>query len=309
MGLALHNSSDALNILSHGPPQVTNTNTKTPPSRPSRGTHYNGAFLRPDGSLSLSGELSDHNLPLLEIVLLANQQRSNQRHRQRQAHRRHLSERAVHQWRSEEAAEGAALAALGAVRLPREDPLPAPQLRRTPSLERQGAFRDPRTSKERRKEEERDITEMYRLGMLYEDEHNSGSGFNLDGVGRPEYTIRPAKTRRRKTRQRSYEDDLQLALDLSLAELGRDESFARYLLSPDLDECPSEDSDELIIDTPDLTTDSDSDSDSCSETLSFTSNSSNSQEDDSHWVRPMGRHRRRCNDHRGDAWMVLGDGS
>ncbi|KAF6810537.1 hypothetical protein CPLU01_15287 [Colletotrichum plurivorum] len=306
MGLALHNSSDALNILSHGPSMVTTTTT--PSARPSRGAHHNGAFLRPDGSLSLSGELSDHNLPLLEIVLVANQQRRNQRHRQRQARRRHLGERAVHQWCSEEAAEGAALAALGAVRLPREDPLPAPQLRRTPSLERQGAFRDPRSSKERGQEEERDITEMYRLGMLYEDEHIRGSGFDLEGIGRPEYTIRPAKTRRRKTRQGSYEDDLQLALDLSLAELGRDESFARYLLSPDLDECPSEDSDELISDTPDLTTDSDSDSDSCSETLSLTSNSSNSQ-DDSHWVRPMGRHRRRCDDHRGDAWIVLGDGS
>ncbi|KAK1470112.1 hypothetical protein CCUS01_06496 [Colletotrichum cuscutae] len=213
MGLRLHSSSSyALDLdlsqryLSPGPSQV---------SRPRPRAHYNGAYFHPDGSIALHRELADQKLPLLD-----------------------LTHRSTRQWRTDEAAEGRNLASSGH-KLPGEH-------RRTPSLERQDAFRDPRTTKARLYPEDApDIKELYRLGLLYDDEHIRGPAFGLEVINHhsePEYTMRPAKrARKSKPQQISYDDDVQLALDLSLAELGRDESFAQFLCSPELDELPSGD--------------------------------------------------------------------
>ncbi|KXH43412.1 hypothetical protein CSAL01_05204 [Colletotrichum salicis] len=233
MGLRLHSSSDALDLdltqryLSPGPSQV---------SRPQPRAHYNGAYFHPDGSIALTRELADHKLPLLDLVLTANRQKRARRHRQT---RRGQTPRSSRQWRTDEAAEGRTLASSGH-RLPGEH-------RRTPSLEREDAFRDPRTTKGLLypPEDAPDIAALYRMGLLYDDEHLRGSVFGLnviDHYSEPEYTMRPAKrARKSKPQQIPYDDDVQLALDLSLAELGRDESFAQFLCSPDLDELPSSD--------------------------------------------------------------------
>ncbi|KAG7053168.1 hypothetical protein JMJ77_0000259 [Colletotrichum scovillei] len=233
MGLRLHSSSsDALDLdltqryLPLGPSQV---------GRPHPRAHYNGAYFHPDGSIALHRELADQKLPLLDLVLTANHQKRARRHRQT---RRGQTRRSTRQWRTDEAAEGRTLAS-GGHRLPGDH-------RRTPSLERQDAFRDPRTTKARLYAEDApDIEELYRMGLLYDDEHLRGSAFGLDIIdhySEPEYTMRPAKrARKSKPQQISYDDDLQLALDLSLAELGRDESFAQFLCSPELDELPSGD--------------------------------------------------------------------
>ncbi|KAL0932126.1 uncharacterized protein CTRU02_213079 [Colletotrichum truncatum] len=273
MGLALHNSSDALELLSQDLPQV---------GRLRPGTHYRGAYLRVDGTLSLSREHAHQRLPLLDLILLRNHQRETTQ-RPRQTRRRHQQQnRSIQQWRYDEAAEGRALAAIASVRLPGSSL--CPQRRRTPSLERQNAFCEPRkTNKsrmaQRAAQEEKDIAELYRLGLLFDDEHVRGEEFELHSIvhSEPGYTMRPAKKAHKSTAQEySFEDDLQFALDLSLAELGHDESFASYLLPPGLDEISSADEStdsspshfisepvssphSLNDDLPDLTTDSDSD--------------------------------------------------
>ncbi|WYZ40880.1 hypothetical protein EsH8_IV_001221 [Colletotrichum jinshuiense] len=313
MGLALHNSSDVLDLsqrhLHPGPSQV---------GRPRPRAHYNGAYYHADGSISLNRELAEHKLPLLDLVLLANHQKRT--HRPRQTRRRQ-SPKTNQQWCIDEEAEGRSLA-LSSHKLPGE------QRRRTPSLERQEAFRYPRTAMTRALSDQdaRDISELYRLGLLYDDEHLRGAGFALDAISRPEteYTVRPAKqTRKSKFQEVPYDDDLQLALDLSLAELGRDESFAQYLCSPDLDEIPSDDEsvysarleplqfvselmhspDYFADNTPDLTTDSDSDR------ISFSCSS-----DDEAWASSCpevsaGRKDDAVDNKASNAGMVLGDGS
>ncbi|KAK2047223.1 hypothetical protein LZ31DRAFT_517843 [Colletotrichum somersetense] len=274
MGLALLDSSDALDLtqryLSPGPSQV---------SRPRSRARYNGAYYHSDGSIVLNRELAKHKLPLLSLVLLANHQKAARL--QRQARRRQIS-RPNRQWCIGEAAEGRALAMSG-------QKLPGGQRRRTPSLEREEAFRDARTTKSPTcPQDARDIVELYRVGLLYDDEHLRGSGFGFEAIDRdgPEYTMRPAKRARRpKAPEVSEDDDLQLALDLSLAELGHGESFAQFLCSPDLEESPSDAESAASTysarlaplhfvsevlhspghfsdDTPDITTDSESESES-----------------------------------------------
>ncbi|OHE92505.1 hypothetical protein CORC01_12223 [Colletotrichum orchidophilum] len=324
MGLRLHNSSDALDLdltqryLSPGPPQV---------NRPQPRAHYNGAYFHADGSIALNRELAGLKLPLLDLILTANHQKRARRQRQTSRRQTHRSTR---QWRTDEAAEGRTLASSG-------HRLPGEQHRRTPSLEREEAFRDPRTTKSRlHPDDAPDVAQLYRMGLLYDDEHLRGSAFGLDLIdhlSEPEYTTRPAK-RARKSKPRqpaSYDDDVQLALDLSLAELGRDESFAQFLCSPDLDELPSGDesdgstysarlaplqfvselvqSPEYFSDNtlPELTTDSDSDS---SASYNFSSD-----EDDSTGAEP-GKRLNATTEHDGTnqefdraPWMVPGDGS
>ncbi|KZL64273.1 hypothetical protein CI238_00539 [Colletotrichum incanum] len=299
MGLALHNSPDALDLtqryLHPGPSQV---------SRPRQRAHYNGAYYHADGSIVLNRELAEHKLPLLELVLLSNHQKGGQLHRQ--TRRRQIS-RSNRQWCIGEVAEGRRLA-LSGQKLPGEQ-----QRHRTPSLERQEAFWDARTTKSlTHPQDAQEISELYRVGLLYDDEHLRGSGFGFDAIDRtgPEYTILPAK-RARKTKASGVpnEDDLQLALDLSLAELGHDESFAQFLCSPSLEEPSSDDestnstynarlaplhfvselmhSTEYFSDnTPDMTTDSESESDS----ISFPEDSV-------------------LNHEIAKAWTMLGDGS
>ncbi|WQF76564.1 hypothetical protein CDEST_01578 [Colletotrichum destructivum] len=240
MGLALYNTPDALDLsqryLSHGPSQV---------SRPRPRAHYNGAYYHPDGSIVLHRELADLKLPLLDLVLLANHQAKTQRHRR--SHRRQTS-RLARQWCIDEANEGRALARGPGQALPgphrRLPPPGEQQRRRTPSLERQEAFRDVRTAKSiLYPQDAHDISELYRLGLLYDDEYLRGPGFDFDAIDRsePEYTIRPAKQTRKTKRSRIPRDDnLQFALDLSLAELGRDESSTQFLGSPEFEDSSSD---------------------------------------------------------------------
>ena len=125
--------------------------------------------------------------------------------------------------------------------------------RRPPSLERQDAFRDEKTAKRRRsadgtpvamrrKREELDeadadeVAELYRLGLLYDDEHERGAGFSLAQIVReePAYSlrVRPAKRGRREEGERRIGFvSLSCAVDLAFSAFGEDEALARWLLS------------------------------------------------------------------------------
>ncbi|KAK1997746.1 hypothetical protein LX36DRAFT_577796 [Colletotrichum falcatum] len=331
MGLALHDSSDALDLtqryLSPGPSQVSR------PRLPR--AHYNGAYYHADGSIVLGRELDEHKLPLLSLVLIANHQKAA-RLVQRRTRRRQVS-RPRRQWSIGEAAEGRALAGWSGQKLP------GGQRRRTPSLEREEAFRDARTTKSlvACPQDARDIAELYRVGLLYDDEHLRGPGFGFEAIDRrgPEYTMRPAKRARKAeapevTRDDDDDnddddDDLQLALDLSLAELGHGESFAQFLCSPDLEESASDTEStsstysarlaplrfvsEVLHspqyssdDTPDMTTDSGSESESHS-----------SSDADGSACKPQCNTTTRggiggpspASRQGAKAWMMLGDGS
>ena len=130
--------------------------------------------------------------------------------------------------------------ARSAVRLPSD----ADRGRRPPSLERQQAFCSAATSKKRQRvldadDADVDTAELYRLGLLYDDEHERGSGFSLDAIvhNEPVYklNVRHAK-RGRKTKAFERPDVAALPLDLSFAAFGDDDALARYLISPDEDE-------------------------------------------------------------------------
>lgn len=144
-------------------------------------------------------------------------------------------------WRADEN-EGRDLALSGV-------PLPSDRSRlaRTPSLERQEAFHDATTSKvaslSRRttlSSEDAEVAELYRLGLLYDDEKDRGSGFDLNSIAheQPLYPIRQSK-RMRKTKRKNRALEQQLYLDLSFTDLGGDDAIAQYLSPP-----PSEPSDD-----------------------------------------------------------------
>ncbi len=112
---------------------------------------------------------------------------------------------------------------------------------RPPSLERQEAFRDSSTSKKRSfsgLDELVELEELYRIGLLYDDEHERGSGFSLDTIvhDEPLFQIRPAK--RGRGRKRNADDDGPqshapvLPLELSFSALGADEALAAFLTFP-----------------------------------------------------------------------------
>jgi hypothetical protein len=132
--------------------------------------------------------------------------------------------------------------------------------RRPPSLERQDAFRDEKTAKRRRSaddyyhthtvaraEEHRDlveaaeVAELYRLGVLYDDEHERGEGFSLARISRAEegYSVRYRAIRRSAKRGRREEDvkgekewvPSLGAVDLAFSAFGEDEALADWLLS------------------------------------------------------------------------------
>lgn len=120
-------------------------------------------------------------------------------------------------------------------------PLPTDHSRivRRPTLEREDAFRDANTSKATLRQrgslpltEDEQIAELYRMGLLYDDEQDRGDGFNLNSINHEEpiYTIRLAK-RARKNKARGYDTDQQLYLDLSFSDLGDNDAIARYLMS------------------------------------------------------------------------------
>ncbi|KAL1900115.1 hypothetical protein Sste5346_002423 [Sporothrix stenoceras] len=123
---------------------------------------------------------------------------------------------------------------------------------RPPSLERQGAFRDASTTKRRLSESstDGDTAELYRLGLLYDNEHACGAGFGLDTIVHdvPTYSISVAEGGRSRGRARGrsprttvdefaegfsdFNADLNPtlpSLDLSFSNLADDAALARFL--------------------------------------------------------------------------------
>ncbi|KAM0281441.1 hypothetical protein ACHAQH_003564 [Verticillium albo-atrum] len=122
-----------------------------------------------------------------------------------------------------------------AIRLARSTvPLPSDGSRdRVPSLERQNAFWDPRTTKRAaRHDEGADVAELYRIGLLYDDDHTRGSGFGMDAIVRdePAYSITTRPSRKR-ARRGSKGGSVGLHMDWDFTGLEEDDEVARYLLS------------------------------------------------------------------------------
>lgn len=107
--------------------------------------------------------------------------------------------------------------------------LPSDRKPKKPRLERQEAFREP-NAQLFHSDAVDDDAELYKLGILYDDEHVRGSRFSLDTIvhSEPVYSIRPAKRARKQRRDTSY-----LHLDLSFASLGSDTDLQHYL-APEL---------------------------------------------------------------------------
>lgn len=119
-------------------------------------------------------------------------------------------------------------------------PLPSDRNRlvRRPSLEREDAFRDANTTKTSTRQrprlstEDAQVAELYRLGLLYDDEQDRGEGFNLNTISHdaPLYSIRPAR-RSRKSKAKGYGLGNPLHLDLSFTDLGDNDAIAQYLMA------------------------------------------------------------------------------
>lgn len=88
--------------------------------------------------------------------------------------------------------------------------LPSDGCRQKPRLQRQEAFRVPETVY--KSDFIENDADLYRLGLLYDDEHLRGSGFNLDAIVHSDivYNVRPVKRARKRTNNgsaRSVSDD------------------------------------------------------------------------------------------------------
>lgn len=170
------------------------------------------------------------------------------RHRQpRSPSARSSPSQAGHAYYPSDIAEGH-LVALSEVPLPGE--LPVTYHRRPPSLSREDAFRDARTSRKRPSPSlYADDEELYRLGLLYDNEHERGEGFSLDKIVHEEmvWEVRPAKRGRNMKRNGrkdasmnnlnkgvggNGQDFCALELALSFAALGEDDALAAWLLKP-----------------------------------------------------------------------------
>lgn len=126
-------------------------------------------------------------------------------------------------------------------------PLPSDRYRlvRRPTLEREEAFRDASTTRGNvylgRKmpmSEDDEVAELYRMGLLYDDEQVRGEGFNLDSIKHeePVYSIRTAKPSRKTKRSQSFSFNQPLHLDLSFTDLGGDQTIAQLLSSSSSDD-------------------------------------------------------------------------
>ncbi|KAH7374565.1 hypothetical protein B0T11DRAFT_1581 [Plectosphaerella cucumerina] len=115
---------------------------------------------------------------------------------------------------------------------------------RVPSLERQDAFRDPSTTRpaplrslsQGCEDEDPEVAELYRLGLLYDDEHLRGAGFGLNAIIRdePSYTVTLAVRSPRRHRKGSHRDPAapaKLPMDWTFTGLVEDDDVARYLVS------------------------------------------------------------------------------
>jgi hypothetical protein len=138
--------------------------------------------------------------------------------------------------------------------------------RRPPSLERQDAFRDEKTVKRRRysydepssslmrssavsyqsagddekhlggmeEQDAREIAELSRMGLLYDDEHERGEGFSLGQIVREEplYSVRVSPAARRARKQADSVDfGPSLAVDLAFSAFAEDEALAGWMVS------------------------------------------------------------------------------
>lgn len=84
--------------------------------------------------------------------------------------------------------------------------------------------------------EAREIDELYRMGLLYDDEYERGEGFSLARIEReePVYSVRvrPTKRGRAAPVRRDWElDDASLAVDLAFSAFAEDEALAAWLIS------------------------------------------------------------------------------
>ncbi|KAM0427587.1 hypothetical protein ACHAPT_007548 [Fusarium lateritium] len=122
-------------------------------------------------------------------------------------------------------------------------PLPSDRYRlvRKPTLEREEAFRDASTAKGnvhlRRTQpvnDDAEIAELYRIGLLYDEERESTEAFDLNSIQHeePVYTIRPAKRSRKNKKSHSFSFNDPLYLDLSFTDLGGDDTIAQFLSEP-----------------------------------------------------------------------------
>lgn len=115
------------------------------------------------------------------------------------------------------------------------------RLARKPTLEREDAFRDASTAKRNGRQgrspvltDDAEVAELYRMGLLYEDEQDRGANFNLDSIdhNEPVYSVRPAKRSRFSKKSHSFSIDKPLHLNLSFTDLGGDHHIAQFLSSP-----------------------------------------------------------------------------
>jgi hypothetical protein len=118
--------------------------------------------------------------------------------------------------------------------------LPSDGHRTKPSLEREEAFLYPSTSKGSVRlrpavplipgDEDAQVAELYRMGLLYDEQDAPAPAFDLNSISHeePVYAIRPAK-RARKPTARSRADRL-LHLNLSFTDLGQDSDLAKHTL-------------------------------------------------------------------------------
>ncbi|KAI1762574.1 hypothetical protein GGR53DRAFT_415367 [Hypoxylon sp. FL1150] len=112
--------------------------------------------------------------------------------------------------------------------------MPSDHFRSKPRLERQEAFHQPKTQLYHSDVVE-DDSDLYKLGLLYDDEHTRGSYFNLNTIvhSDPVYLVRPTKRAKKRRQDTSY-----LYLDLSSSSLGSDIDVQQFLV-PDIHEIPA----------------------------------------------------------------------
>jgi hypothetical protein len=83
-------------------------------------------------------------------------------------------------------------------------------------------------------EDTREVAELYRMGLLYDDEHERGEGFSMNQIVREEplysVRVRPAARRARKQAE-SADFGPSLAVDLAFSAFAEDEALAGWMVS------------------------------------------------------------------------------
>ncbi|KAI0180782.1 hypothetical protein GGR52DRAFT_521646 [Hypoxylon sp. FL1284] len=117
--------------------------------------------------------------------------------------------------------------------------LPSDRARCKPRLQRQEAFHQPRDYHHQlyHSDAVADDAELYRLGLLYDDEHPDDEPFNLNAISHadPVYAVRPPK---RARKQRRREEPSYMYLDVPLSPLDSGAEGQR-LTAPDVHEIPA----------------------------------------------------------------------